>query len=198
MTNYDRKGEVKDLIYALLTKPEVETYFVKMKSFLLLLALSLVTVDAAVQVQNNALPNPKLFGLRFSGAGGEFIGKTELVGSVALQKYVTATFEITELNIDLTGINTQLRIYSSEPLKSSSVLPGDRNVVTNPLDRLNPKLTGKLNKLVYKDYPVTTHAKTLEFKVASQADLVDLHAQIRNRWIGATNPGLGRTLFTVP
>jgi len=111
---------------------------------------------------------------------------------------VTATFEITELNIDLTGIHTQLRIYSSEPLKSSSVLPSDRNVVTNPLDRLNPKLTGKLNKLVYKDYPATTHAKTLEFKVASQADLVDLHAQIRNRWIGATNPGLGRTLFTVP
>ena len=56
MTNYERKGEVKDLIYALLTKPDVETYFVKMKSFPLLLALSLVSVDAAVQVQNNAFP----------------------------------------------------------------------------------------------------------------------------------------------
>ena len=74
MTNFERKGEVKDLIYALLTKPEVETYFVKMKPFPLLFALSLVSVDAAVQVQNNALPNPKLFVLRFSGAGGEFVG----------------------------------------------------------------------------------------------------------------------------
>ncbi len=169
-----------------------------MKTLPLLLALLTMPLEAAVQVQNNALPNPELFGLRFTEAGGEFIGKTKLVGSVALQKYVTGTFEITELNIDLTGVNTQLRIYAAEPLKSSSVLPGSRNAVTNPLDRLNPNLTGKLNKLVFKDYPATTHAKTLEFKVASKADLVDLHAQIRNRWIGAVEPGLGRTLFTVP
>jgi len=169
-----------------------------MKTLPLLLTLLALPLSAAVQVQENALPNSKLFGLRFSGAGGEFIGKVELVGSVALQKYVTATFEITELNIDLTGINTQLRIYSAEPLKSSSVLPGTRNAVTNPLDRLNPNLTGKLNKLVFKDYPATTHAKTLEFKVASQADLIDLHAQVRNRWIGAVNPGLAQVLFTVP
>lgn len=165
---------------------------------LLLLALLPCILGAEVQVQNNALPNGELFGLRFTEAGGEFIGKVNLVGSVSLQKYVTTAFEITEMNIDIAGSTTQLRIYYTEPLKSSTVLPGSRNAVNNPLDRINSAYTSKLNKLVYKDYPTTTHAKTLEFKVAKKADLVDLHAQVRNRWIGAVKPGLNRTLFTVP
>ncbi|MDE0819619.1 MAG: hypothetical protein OSA95_00755 [Opitutales bacterium] len=165
---------------------------------LILLTILPCTLGAAVQVQNNAFPNADLFGLRFTEAGGEFIGKASLIGSVALQKYVTTAFEITEMNIDIAGSNVQLRIYYTEPLKSSTVLPGTRNAINNPLDRINPAYTGKLQKLVYKDYPVTTHAKTLEFKVANKADLVDLHAQVRNRWIGAVKPGLNRTLFTVP
>ena len=150
-----------------------------------------------VQVQNNALPNTQLFGMRFTEAGGEFIGKVSSINSVALQKYVTAAFEITELNIDIEGSPTQLRIYHTGTLQSSQVLPGNRTV-NNPLDRINPNLTQKVNKLVFKDYPATTHARTLEFKVANKQDILDLHAQLRNRWIGATNPGLNRTLFTVP
>ena len=168
-----------------------------MKKSLLALFILPCIAKPEVQVQNNALPNPQLFGLRFTEAGGEYIGKVGNISSVSLQKYVTAAFEITELNIDLENSPTQLRIYHTGPLQSNKVLPGNRTV-TNPLNRLNPALTSKANKLVFKDYPATTHARTLEFKVAEQQDILDLHAQIRNRWIGASNPGLNRTLFTVP
>ena len=168
-----------------------------MKKSLLALFILPCIAKPEVQVQNNALPNPQLFGLRFTEAGGEYIGKVGNISSVSLQKYVTAAFEITELNIDLENSPTQLRIYHTGPLQSNKVLPGNRTV-TKPLNRLNPALTSKANKLVFKDYPATTHARTLEFKVAEQQDILDLHAQIRNRWIGASNPGLNRTLFTVP
>ena len=168
-----------------------------MRTFTCLLLVWAQGLWGEVQVQNNALPNAQLFGLRFTGAGGEFIGKVNSINSVALQKFVTAAFEITELNIDIEGSATQLRIYHTGTLQSSAVLPGNRTV-NNPLDRVNPNLTQKVNKLVFKDYPATTHARTLEFKVANKQDILDLHAQLRNRWIGATNPGLNRTLFTVP
>ena len=157
-----------------------------------------LSLDGAVQVQDKALPKGNVFGLRFSGAGGEFIGRVDLIGSISLQKYVTSTFQIAEMCIDIAGSDVQLRVYHQGPLKSSTILPGNRNAVTNPLDRINPKYTSKLNQLVYKEYPVTTHAKTLEFKVGSEADLIDLHAQLRNRWIGAGGKGLGQVLFTVP
>ena len=168
-----------------------------MRTLLFFLLVVVQGMWGEVQVQNNALPNTQLFGMRFTGAGGEFIGKVSSINSVALQKYVTAAFEITELNIDIEGSPTQLRIYHTGTLQSSAVLPGNRTV-NNPLDRVNPNLTQKVNKLVFKDYPATTHARTLEFKVANKQDILDLHAQLRNRWIGATNPGLNRTLFTVP
>ncbi len=168
-----------------------------MKKALFTLLLLPTFSFADVQVQDDALPNPQLFGLRFTGAGGEFIGKAGNIGAVSLQKYVTAAFEITELNIDMENSPTQLRIYNTAPLQSSTVLPGNRTV-NNPLNRINPAYTDKVNKLVFKDYPATTHSKTLEFKVGSQQDILDLHAQIRNRWIGAARPGLNRALFTVP
>ena len=77
--DYERKGEVKTNL-RLLTKQVT----VKMKSFRTL-ALSLVSVDAAVQVQNVPFPIRSYLACDSAElvAG---IGKTELVGSVALQK----------------------------------------------------------------------------------------------------------------
>ncbi len=155
--------------------------------FVLLAAAS----TAAAEVGVERIPNTELFGLKI-GRGGEYFGRVQSINSISLQNYRTAAFRVTELVIDMTGSPLQLRIYHAAPVTPAdapetraSELPGSREarLRTSQIMRRASDEVPLDEMLLFKEYPVTTHAKTIEFTVGSRQDLLDLHEELKNRWV---------------
>lgn len=161
------------------------------------LALLLVTLLGcslnAVEVEK--LQNPALFGIRFEQDSQEFYGRADSVNSISIQTYLTASFRVSEVVIDMHGSPIQLRIYHTgalDPREEAERLHSNTGVKSvgiptlgtpSPIKKAlegSDKLT---NTYVFKEYPVTTHAKTIEYRVSSRDELVKLYSTLRDHWL---------------
>jgi hypothetical protein len=190
---------------------------------------------AAVDVDSRGIKNRALFGIEFPGDSRSFHAREDAVLSISKQAYVTATFRVLEVNIVTDG-PALLRIYHSRPLRpgelqealgraaDASGLPGT-SIIKTPLP---PQVEAAARKsaetadsitsdTVIKEYPLATHAHTLEFRLASRNELLELHDELKKHWLKEpayfeggqiVEPGentqsemkprsLGGTLFTV-
>jgi hypothetical protein len=170
----------------------------------LLLGIFALSVHALaeVTVESNAIDNAAIFGIEFSGSNRAFYGKEVEVQSVSLQEYVTASFRVFELNVVTQG-PALLRIYHSRPLQvgelqealgsgaSSAGVPGGGSIIRTPLppnvqamaDRASGASEAATSTTVVKEYPIATHAHTIEFRVATRATLFQLHDELKRHWL---------------
>lgn len=165
------------------------------------MAVCCIPVSGGVVANVDAIPNKQLFGIDF-GEGREFYGRVNAINSVSLQEYITPPFVVTEMVIDMASSPLQLRIYTTEPLdpvteaaevsrSAVAQVPFGSTVLDNSLsgyDKASRPVRDTLGGVAgsipaRKDYPVATHAKTIEYKLKSREDLTTLFFNVRDRWL---------------
>lgn len=173
----------------------------------LLLGLTLAAphlTEAVVTVHPDSFRNKNVFGIQFSDTQ-QFYGRVQSVNSISIQEYKTSAFRVTEMVVDMADSPLQLRIYYTELIDfkkvaeetvkrvGGAVVPAGVVLPISP-----PGLDEAANKAqavvgaevkkseVVKEYPVTTHARTIEFKVEDKETLLQLYDEMLQRWL---NPG---------
>ena len=165
----------------------------------------------ALTMKKKAVPNGGIFGIEVSGTDLSFYGRADHVLSVSFQEYTTGTFIVSEVVIDMSNSNQQLRIYNTRTPGSSDVAdranrasaansenrglsPADATKLPIPsqLSALESKITNMTSStaggLVVKTYPSTTHAKTVEMSVSSKAELKSFYTAFKNLLCGTAVP----------
>lgn len=175
-----------------------------MKSiFALTATILLVTFSslAAVTANLGAIPNRALFGIDF-GNGLEYYGRVGAINSISMQHYLVPGFRVYEMNIDMREGNTLLRIYATytmDPVEESRLVTDGvtsqipfGSIIADTMQEGYKLATGDIKSTVdtaatalpvLKDYPMTTHAKTIEYKVKSLDALKELFETLRDGWL---------------
>ena len=120
---------------------------------------------------------------------GQVIIALEQITSVSKQKYVLdGGYVIREIVIDTTGNNT-IRIYYISPVSEEANISAIRIASDRMQDLLkqgNDRVGSEAidpTTAVTKNYPTTTHAHTIEFRVANVALLDSVYNSIVSAWL---------------
>lgn len=198
-----------------------------LKRFPLCLLFLAISQASALQVDQGALDEAAIFGIKFPEDSRAFFGHANRVQSISVQDYLTASFRVTELNIVNQG-SALLRIYYSRPLRPGELqkalaagaratgVPGGNSIMNSPIspqaEALAERAKGVSDAItgteVLKEYPTATHAHTIEFRVGSRQELLALHEALIDHWTrepvteddDSEDPerlSLGGTVFTV-
>ena len=146
---------------------------------LCLLAVALLLAPFAVRAQSpSPTPNPapgRVAAWRATLPGGSFVVAVNAMVSVSMHEYVVnGAARVTEVNVDTTG-NALARFYYLEPITPRTPLAAGQSVVDKMQD-LAREAAGRVDQeaiwqKVMKSNPGSTHAHTVEFRVASKDDL---------------------------
>jgi hypothetical protein len=129
-------------------------------------------------------PGPQRF-WQASVGGGNYMVALDRITAVSRHKYLLdGAVIVDEVTVDTVG-QALARFYFITPVTDAA--PG--NTVTGLADRgreLIDKAAGRvgtdLQDMVMKKYPDTTHAKSIEYRVLSEADLTSLYSSVKNAW----------------
>lgn len=154
-----------------------------------------------VTVSSNAIQNKAIFGIEFPGESRAFHGREANVQSVSMQEYITSAFRVTEINIVTNG-SALLRIYHTRPLRAGELQAAldsgfeasgapTSSIIQTPLpegvtsisDRLTGGIEAATSTMVIKDYPIATHARTIEFRLSKRSELIELHDELKKHWL---------------
>jgi len=135
--------------------------------FFLALVLLATTVPAFAQTPKFALWKAEM-------PGGNYAVRCDRIASVSLHTYtVNATMDVTEMTI-ATDTAVVARFYYIEPKTPSgpggvgdSVIRSVKDKAQQALEKANKQASDVINTQVVKDYPVTTHAHTVEYRLGS-------------------------------
>ena len=155
----------------------------------------------AVTVDSKGIQNKAIFGIAFPGENRDYIAQEKAVSSISMQHYITTSFNVLELNIVTNG-SALVRIYHSRAIKPgefqaalsdgvSAGIGAPSSIIQRPLppkvqqmaDRASGVEEALTNSTVIKDYPHATHAHTVEYRVSSRAELLELYDEIRKHWL---------------
>lgn len=125
--------------------------------------------------------------------GGNFTIALGKICSVSIHEYAVAGGRVTEAVIDTEG-SVCARFYYMEPMNAG----GNLAITGVVKERLNQVLetaadrtgTDKVWKKVQKDYPVATHAHTVDYRLQSAANLQALFNSAKTAWLS----GRGRSI----
>lgn len=126
--------------------------------------------------------------------GGEYVVKLSSVASISKHDYtVDGTLAVQELTI-ATNANVTARFYYIEPKTPSAASGVGDSAIRTIKDRASQALE-KVNKTahttvmteVVKNYPVTTHAHMVEFRLPTADALKAAYESARNAWIRNKN-----------
>lgn len=154
---------------------------------------------SAVTVRTRAIKNKALFAITFPDDTKEYYGKEAAIHSISKQEYITTGYRVIEINIVTAGSGL-LRIYHSRALKigelqaamadgaaaagvpstiqRSPVPPG----VQQMADRASGVAEAITSSTVMKEYPLATHARTIEYRVQTRSELLDLFDELQKHW----------------
>jgi hypothetical protein len=141
----------------------------------LLLAAHLCAQTPAAQPPSMPAINPSALPLfRAVLPGGVYETAVKNIVAVSTHEYlVDGAARVTEVNIDTTG-SVLLRIYYIEPAPPN-VPSGVGAVAVEKAQQYLQQATDKTGvdawKKVIKNYPTTTHARTVEYRVGAKEDL---------------------------
>jgi len=149
----------------------------------LLLAASLLAFSAPLHAQQQqGDPPPRrvknaiaLFSC--TTPGGVYKVAVRAITSVSTHEYMVEGTRVTELNIDSQG-QSQVRFYYLEILPTEA----PHGIAQGLLDKANEAVKGATEKAgagdvwkkVVKSYPTSTHAHTIEYRLAEKADLMKI------------------------
>lgn len=127
--------------------------------------------------------------------GGNYLVALSKITSISKHEYLLdGNLIVTEVNIDTLG-DTTMRVYQITPAAEYGTLASPQRVIERGkelLERAGQRTGADLETMVHKQYPTTTHTKTVEYRVKSLQTLGALHDSARTAWVS----GKGRK-FTV-
>lgn len=155
-----------------------------------------------VDITRRGVNNPQVYGIVFPGDARAYYGAEAAIQSISMQEYVTSSFRVTEINIVTQG-TALLRIYHSRPLRPGELqeamsnaagaagVPAAGSIIQRPLppqvqqmaDRAAGIVEESTGTNVFKEYPIATHAHTMEFRIGTRSELVDLHDELVKHWL---------------
>ncbi|MBM3859002.1 MAG: hypothetical protein FJ395_05045 [Verrucomicrobia bacterium] len=124
---------------------------------------------------------------------GTYMVNTVQIVSISTHEYVlNAVARVTELTIATTS-HVTARFYYIEPLASTGSGPAAR--LSDLMDRVQEKAGAVAERLgqdevwkkVVKDYPATTHAHTVEYRVDSKEQIAQLFQSAVTAWRTGSN-----------
>lgn len=118
--------------------------------------------------------------------GGSYIVALDRISSISKHTYIIdGTLRVTEVVIDTNG-NSLARFYYIIPVSEDSGSNMGANLTTRAkelLDKAGERTGVNANTIVSKQYPTTTHAKTVEFRVSDEGYLDKLYGSVRKAWV---------------
>lgn len=164
-----------------------------MKKFLLLSLLAAAVGTAGAQ-EPTPSSTPLVRGVwAFTNTdGGEYIVRLDAILSVSMHDYVLdGAGKVSEVNISTAG-SESVRFYYVEPNKPT--MPG--GVGQSAVDFVEEKAKAALTRAgaddlvvkVVKNYPTTTHAHTVEYRLAGRDVLKKLFDSVKDSWL-SKRPG---------
>lgn len=125
--------------------------------------------------------------------GGSYTVALNKISVVSLHEFNLTGGRVTEFNIVTEGAGMARFYYMEAALPGSGSAAAEAaktrltELANTAADRTG---TEKVWQKVLKDYPLATHAHTIEFRLQSKADLIALHASAKRAWM----TGRGRTV----
>ena len=113
--------------------------------------------------------------------GGEYMVALSRISSISKHTYMVGNLEITEVVVDTTG-NSLVRFYAA------NTAGGEANILKNAQDRLRDlgrekgAQAGVQGAPVIKNYPDTTHAKTVEYNLDTESAVNALYNSVKKSW----------------
>ncbi|MDP0495038.1 MAG: hypothetical protein Q7Q73_02410 [Verrucomicrobiota bacterium JB024] len=163
---------------------------------LLPLLTALPAARGDLVIRYGEINNPAIFGVLFPN-DLSFYGRADMVYAISIQQYQTGPYLVTEMVVDIGGVASQFRVYATEPFDEAALkskLPaqtpkaitqqqGVPPAVQKLRDRAQQTADPTETGLVVKDYPVATHAKTIEYRLGSAKDVHDLYEAMMDIYI---------------
>ena len=116
--------------------------------------------------------------------GGVFLVALNNIQSVSTSEYIVdGAARVTEVTV-ATGSSVEGRFYYLEPVTPSAVGATLQQLQQHVQDLSASHLDAndKVWEKVVKNYPTTTHAHTVEFRLASKGDLQTLYQSVEQSW----------------
>lgn len=117
--------------------------------------------------------------------GGEFVVALERITSVSRHKYVLdGAVIVDEVTIDTTGQGL-VRFYFLTPITSGVPGAAAAQVAEKAIglvDSAARTAGSDLQNMVVKKYPLTTHTKTIEYRLLSEGQLNVLFQSVKTAW----------------
>jgi hypothetical protein len=121
--------------------------------------------------------------------GGSYIVALDRISSISKHSYIIdGGLRVTEVVIDTSG-NSLVRFYYIIPLSEdsgSAMGAGITSRAKELLDKAGERTGINANTVVAKQYPTTTHAKTVEYRISDESHLDQLFNSARKAWINGT------------
>lgn len=161
----------------------------------------------AFSAQTGKIQHPKMFGISFAD-GGSYYALAEKVVSVSKQTYIAGPLFVTEVCIELDQSPLQVRIYNARAVPADKTAEAAAKKIppeiakqaakSDILKRAEEKLSDiKTQQNVYKDYPATTHARTLEFVVADLGELESFYEKFSGDFAKIGGESLNKKIYTL-
>ena len=177
----------------LLYHPLPSTNIMK-KIHIALAALMLIMTPALMAQDSNGSTNtseengPRRF-WQANLPGGSYVVALDRISSISKHTYVIdGNLRVTEVVVDTSG-NSLVRFYYIIPATEdaeSNVAGRITERGKDILDKAGERTGVNGNTIVAKQYPTTTHAKTVEFRISDEGDLNKLLGSVRKAWMNGT------------
>lgn len=162
-----------------------------MKNFISLLLLALITLAPICPAQENERENEPTDREVKNGfweanlAGGNYMVALGRISSVSRHKYVLdGAVIVDEVTIDTIG-QALARFYFIAPISVGGTGAAASQAVERAaalVDGAAQRAGSDVHNMVMKKYPLTTHTKTIEYRLLSEAQLTALYQSAKTSW----------------
>ncbi len=117
--------------------------------------------------------------------GGHYMVALDRISSVSRHKYLLdGAVIVDEVTVDALG-QALARFYFISPVTDAMAGNAATQLAERGrelLDKATQRAGTDVQNMVIKKYPETSHARTIEYRILSAADLTALHASVRSAW----------------
>ncbi len=116
--------------------------------------------------------------------GGSYMVSLARISSVSMSTYHVKGAVVHEVDIETMGA-ALTRFYALEALGESNGSNAATNLINRAKDiskEAGDKFGVDPDTTVHKEYPITTHSKTIEFRVVDKDDLSEIYKSVSKAW----------------
>ncbi|MGJ8674223.1 hypothetical protein [Rubritalea sp.] len=115
--------------------------------------------------------------------GGSYLVALSRISSISMHTYTVKGAVVHEVDVETMGA-ALTRFYAIEALGEggTSTVENVANRAREIVGQVGDKTGIDADTTVHKEYPITTHSKTIEFRVVDKADLNEIYKSLSKSW----------------